>query len=93
MLKKMGKPKIKEFRFSKKDYSWKKELEEFYIDITKKRVSSPGLIDIYKKYNSKKKKALLRLLSSTEKILRKENGLSLISGLRFVLNIKKITIS
>ena len=51
------------------------------------------LIDIYKKYNSKKKKALLRLLSSTEKILRKENGLSLISGLRFVLNIKKITIS
>ena len=51
------------------------------------------LIDIYRKYNLKKKKALLRLLSSTEKILRKESGLSLISGLRFILNIKKITIS
>ena len=48
MLKKMGKPIKKEFRFSKKDYSWSKELNEFYIDIIKKRVSSPGLIDIYK---------------------------------------------
>tara|TARA_A100001234_G_scaffold217383_1_gene224703 strand:+ start:160 stop:1161 length:1002 start_codon:yes stop_codon:yes gene_type:complete len=48
MLKKMGKPFKKEFRFKKKDYSWKKELDEFYIDITKKKVSSPGLIDIYK---------------------------------------------
>ena len=44
----MGKPFKKEFRFKKKDYSWKKELDEFYIDITKKKVSSPGLIDIYK---------------------------------------------
>ena len=51
------------------------------------------LIDIYRKYNSKKKKALLTLLYATEKMLRKESGLSLISGLRFVLNIKKITIS
>ncbi len=51
------------------------------------------LIDIYKKYNSKKKKTLLRLLSSAEKILRKESNLSLIFGLRFFLNIKKITIS
>ena len=51
------------------------------------------LIDIYRKYNSKKKKALLTLLSITEKMLRKESSLSLISGLRFVLNIKKITIS
>jgi len=48
MLKKMGKPIKKEFKFSKKDCSWKKELHEFYIDIIKKRVSSPGLIDIYK---------------------------------------------
>ena len=48
MLKKMGKPKKKEFRFLKKDYSWKKELDEFSIDIIKKRVSSPGIIDIYK---------------------------------------------
>tara|TARA_A100001011_G_scaffold18010_1_gene18560 strand:- start:1698 stop:2636 length:939 start_codon:yes stop_codon:yes gene_type:complete len=51
------------------------------------------LIDIFRKYNSKKKKLLLSLLSSTEKSLRKHGGLSLISGLRFVLNIKKITIS
>ena len=51
------------------------------------------LIDIYKKYNFKKKKLLLELLSNTEKILRKESGLSLISGLRFILSIKKITVS
>ncbi len=51
------------------------------------------LIDIYRKYNSKKKKILLKLLSSTEKALRKEGGLSLVFGLRFLLNIKKITIS
>ena len=51
------------------------------------------LIDIYRKYNSKKKKMLLKLLSSTESILRKESVLSLVVGLRFLLNIKKITIS
>tara|TARA_B100001248_G_scaffold229777_1_gene189350 strand:- start:806 stop:1744 length:939 start_codon:yes stop_codon:yes gene_type:complete len=51
------------------------------------------LIDIFRKYNSKKKKMLLKLLSSTELILRKESGLSLIAGLRYILNIKKITIS
>ena len=51
------------------------------------------LIDIYRKFNSRKKKMLLKLLLSTEKILRKENEISLISGLRFFLNIKKITIS
>ena len=51
------------------------------------------LIDIYKRYTHKKKRQLIRLLSSTEKLLRKESGLSLISGLRFVLSVKKITIS
>ena len=51
------------------------------------------LIDIYKRYTHKKKRQLVRLLSSTEKLLRKESGLSLISGLRFVLSVKKITIS
>lgn len=51
------------------------------------------LVDVYKKYNSKKKKLLLRLLKSTESILRKEGSLSLVVGLRFLLNIKKITIS
>jgi len=51
------------------------------------------LIDVFKKYNSEKKKMLLSLLSSTEKLLRKQNSLSLANGLRFFLNIKKITIS
>ncbi len=51
------------------------------------------LIDVYRKYNSKKKKLLIKLLSKTEKVLRKESSLSLVSGLRFLLNIKKITIS
>ena len=51
------------------------------------------LIEFYRKYTSKKKKSLLNLLSSTEKILRKENDLSLIFGLRFLLSIKKITTS
>ncbi len=51
------------------------------------------LIDIFRKYNFKKKKMLLNLLSSTESVLRKESNLSLVVGLRFLLNIKKITIS
>ena len=51
------------------------------------------LIDIYKKYNSRKKKLLIELLSTTEKGLRKHGDLSLVFGLRFLLNIKKITIS
>ena len=51
------------------------------------------LMDIYRKYNLRKKKLLLRLLLSTENILRKQSDLSLIAGLRFILNVKKITIS
>ena len=51
------------------------------------------LVSILKKYNFKKKKLLLNLLSSTEKVLRKENNLSIVYGLRFLLSIKKITIS
>ena len=51
------------------------------------------LVDIFRKYNSRKKKLLISLLSSTEKVLRKESNLSLVFGLRFLLNIKKITIS
>lgn len=51
------------------------------------------LIDFYRKYNFSKKKLLIKLLSSTENILRKESNLSLAFGLRFVLNVKKITIS
>ena len=51
------------------------------------------LIDLYRKFNFKKKKLLLNLLSKMEKSLREQSNLSLISGLRFFLNIKKITIS
>ena len=51
------------------------------------------LIDVYRQFDVKKKKLLLKLLSSTEKVLRKENNLSLIYGLRFLLSIKKIVTS
>ena len=51
------------------------------------------LIDIFKRYSPKKKKLLLKLLFSTEKLLRRNGDLSLIFGFRFLLNIKKITIS
>ncbi len=51
------------------------------------------LVEVFRKYNSKKKKMLLELISSTEKILRENASLSLVVGLRFLLNIKKITIS
>ena len=44
----MGKPLMKEYKFSKKYLSWKKELEEFYLDIIKKRKPNPNLNDIYK---------------------------------------------
>ena len=51
------------------------------------------LIGVYRKYNLTKKKMLLNLLLSTEKLFRKHKSLSLASGLRFFLSIKKITIS
>ncbi len=51
------------------------------------------LIDIYRKYNFKKRCELLSLISNTEKSLRKNVGLSLFSGLRFILTIKRITVS
>ncbi len=51
------------------------------------------LIELYKKYNSRKKKLLIKLLSSTEKMLRKDSGLSMASGLRFILSVKKISVS
>ena len=51
------------------------------------------LVDVFRRFNSRKKKMLLKLLSSTEKSLRKDSNLSLIYGLRFFLNIKKITTS
>jgi len=51
------------------------------------------LLDIFRRFNSEKKKLLLSLLFSTEKIMRKNNDLSLATGLRFLLSIKKITVS
>ncbi len=51
------------------------------------------LFDVYQRYNLKKKKLLLRLLSSSEKAIRNQSDLSLVYGLRFLLNIKKITTS
>ena len=51
------------------------------------------LIDIFRKYNPKKKKLLLKLLLSTENILRNEDRLSTVLGLRFLLSLKKITVS
>ena len=48
MLKKMGKPQKKEFKFINKDYSWKNELDKFYIDIIKKKLSNPGINCGYK---------------------------------------------
>ena len=51
------------------------------------------LIEFYKKYNFKKRKLLLNLLYKTEKTLRINGSLSIILGLRFVLSLKKITVS
>ncbi len=51
------------------------------------------LLELFKKYNYEKKKQLLGLLILTEINLRKENSLSLITGLRFLLRIKKISTS
>lgn len=51
------------------------------------------LIEFYKKYNFKKRRLLLNLLYKTERALRRNNSLSMILGLRFVLSLKKITVS
>ena len=51
------------------------------------------LIDMFKKYNARKKDMLLKLLTDTEKNTRRNSSLSVVLGLRFLLNLKKITIS
>lgn len=51
------------------------------------------LVEVYKKYNFEKRRLLLSLLYETEKTLRRNNTLSIILGLRFVLSLKKITVS
>ena len=48
MKKKMGPPDKYTYKFSKQhDNSWKLELEDFYIDIIKKKSSTPSLFDAY----------------------------------------------
>jgi predicted dehydrogenase len=48
MSKKMGIPKKKQYIFNMtKDHSWKLELEDFYIDIVKRRKPTPSIIDAY----------------------------------------------
>ena len=51
------------------------------------------LLDIFKKYNSKKKNILLNLIYNTEKSIRKNGSMKLAIGLRLLLGFKKITIS
>ena len=51
------------------------------------------LEEIYDKFNQEKKIRLLNLMNKTENILRKNNNLSIIFGLRFLLSFKKIVIS
>lgn len=51
------------------------------------------LIRIFRKYNSEKKSNLVKLLAQTEKIIRKNNNISQILGLRFLLSLKKLTVS
>ncbi len=50
-------------------------------------------ISIFKKYNLDKKRMLINLLINAERDLRKNSGLSLAVGLRFFLNLRRITIS
>ena len=87
IIKKKRKMALKPFLFKNCLNEYKKKIPLYLFK------EKNYLIDIYRKYNLKKKKMLLKLLSSTESILRKESSLSLVVGLRFLLNIKKITIS
>ncbi len=51
------------------------------------------LISIFKKFNFKKKEILINLMFKTESLIRKNNNLSVVMGLRFLLNLKKIITS
>lgn len=50
-------------------------------------------ISIFSKFNLKKKQKLIDLIFNTDKAMRKNSGLSVVMGLRFLLNLKKIIIS
>ena len=51
------------------------------------------LISIFQRFNFKKKKSLINLLFKTDIAMRKNAALSVVIGLRFLLNLKKIIIS
>ena len=51
------------------------------------------LISIFQKFSFKKKKNLINLLFKTDIAMRKNASLSVVIGLRFLLNLKKIIIS
>jgi len=51
------------------------------------------MIDMFRKYNDEKKKKLLKLLMRTERSIRVNGELSMVIGLRFLLNFRKLTIS
>jgi len=51
------------------------------------------LVSIYQRFSFKKKKNLINLLFKTDIAMRKNAALSVVIGLRFLLNLKKIIIS
>ena len=51
------------------------------------------LVSIYQRFSFKKKKSLIDLLFKTDIAMRKNAALSVVIGLRFLLNLKKIIIS
>ena len=51
------------------------------------------LVSIFNKFNLKKKRKLINLIFDTDIVMRKNSGLSIVVGLRFLLNLKKIIIS
>ena len=66
--------------------------DEFEKNIPKYLFREKGfLIDLFKKFNKSKKNSLLNLLLKTERETRKTGDLSLVLGLRFLLNFKKLT--
>ena len=66
--------------------------DEFEKNIPKYLFREKGfLIDLFKKFNKSKKNSLLNLLLKTEKEMRMTGDLSLVLGLRFLLNFKKLT--
>ncbi len=70
------------------------EINEFSKNIPKYLFREKTfLLNIFKMYNSKKKKLLLKLMLRTERGIRLSGSLSVIIGLRFLLGFRKITIS